>query len=210
MKLIDLFAQRGTMTARDVSPWQTFSGKGMRFHLQSYDWADCACLSHLTMRAFGGLMTMETVICSPYAKDLPLFSYDGINALGRKTVFLEFYDTQVAPVDLSSLIAVKDKYATLKDKPLKPAWYDSLRLPPCTFKVGRDARLPQLVSDMATAYLDLFPAARDTRRPEKTAKTSAYVEALIDNGGPAINSVRQMLGNEAAEELFRRFLFNTV
>ena len=210
MNAINLFAQRGTMTSRDVSPWQTFSGKGMRFHLQSYDWADCACLSHLTMRAIGGLMTMETIICSPYAKDLPLFSYDGINALGRKTVFLEFYDTQVAPVDLSPLMAVKEKYALLKDKPLKPAWYDALRLPPCTFKVGRDPRLPQLVSGMATAYLDLFAAAREVDRQKKTAKTSTYVEALIANGGPAINAVRGMLGNEAAEEMFRRFLFNTV
>lgn len=209
MKTIDLFAQRGTMTARDVSPWQTFSGKGMRFRLQSYDWAGCACLSHLTMRAFGGLIIMETVICSPYAIDLPLFSYDGINVLGRKTVFLEFYDTQVAPADLSPLMAVKEKYATLKDKPLKPAWYDTLRLPPCTFKVGRDARLPQLVSDMSTAYLDLFATAREVDRQKKTAKTSAYVEALIANGGPAINAVRGMIGNEDAEEMFRRFLFGT-
>ena len=37
----------------------------------------------------------------------------------------------------------------------------------------------------------------------------AYVEGLISNGGPAINTVRQMLGNEAAETLFRRFLFGT-
>lgn len=209
MKTIDLFAQRGTMTAKDVSPWQTFSGKGMHFQLQSFDWDGCACLSHLTMRAFGGLMTMETVICTPYTKDLPLFSYDGVNALGRKTIFLEFYDTLVAPIDLSSLMTVKERYSALKDKTMKPAWYDSLRLPPCTFKVGRDPRLPQLVVDMATAYLDLFPTARKVSREAKTAKNSAYVEALIANGGPAINVVRQMLGPNAAEEMFRRFLFGT-
>ncbi|MBQ6726983.1 MAG: hypothetical protein IJQ89_10450 [Bacteroidales bacterium] len=29
------------------------------------------------------------------------------------------------------------------------------------------------------------------------------------NGGPAINTVRQMFGNEAAETLSRRFLFDT-
>ena len=26
--VVDLFAQRGKLVAKDVSPWQTFSGKG--------------------------------------------------------------------------------------------------------------------------------------------------------------------------------------
>ena len=62
---------------------------------------------------------------------------------------------------------------------------------------------------MSTAYLDLFATAREVDRQKKTAKTSAYVEALIANGGPAINAVRGMIGNEDAEEMFRRFLFGT-
>lgn len=209
MKSIDFFAQRGTMTARDTSPWQTFSGKGMKFCLQSYDWDGCACLSHLATRAFGGLMTMETVVCTPYTKDLPLFSYDGISVPGRKTVFLEFYDTLVDAVDLSSLDAVKASYDDLKEKGRKAAWYDHLRLSPTTVKVGRGRRMSQLVSDMATAYLDLFATAREVDRETKNERNSAYVEGLISNGGPAINVVRQMLGSAAAEEMFRRFLFGT-
>ena len=114
--VVDLFAQRGKLVAKDVSPWQTFSGKGMRFQLQSYDWNGCACVSYLSMRAFLGLMKMETLICTPYTKDLPIYSYDRIIAFGKKSLLLEVYDTQVEPVDLSSMDEVKESYKDLKDK----------------------------------------------------------------------------------------------
>lgn len=206
---IDLFAQRGNLVFKDVSPWQTFSGKGMKFQLQSYDWDNCACVSCLSMRAFFGIMKMESLICTPYSKDLPLFSYDHISVLGKQTLFTEFYDTQVEPIDLSALDTIKESYKDLTDKDIKPAWYDSLRLSPSTYKVGRGPRMSEFDSSMTTAYLDLFATARDVERAIKTARNSAYVEGLISNGGPAINTVRDMLGAEAAETLFRRFLFGT-
>ena len=207
--VVDLFAQRGKLVAQDVSPWQTFSGKGMKFQLQSYDWDDCACVSYLTMRAFLGLMKMETLICTPYTKDLPIYSYDKIIAFGKKSLLFEVYDTQVEPVDLSSMDAVKESYKDLKDKQPKPAWYDSLRLSPSTFKEGKEERLAQLATAMTTAYLDLFATAREVDRAVKTERNRTYVEGLISNGGPAINAVRGMIGDEAAETLFRRFLFGT-
>lgn len=207
--VVDLFASRGKLVAKDVSPWQTFSGKGMKFQLQSYDWEGCACVSYLSMRAFLGLMKMETLICTPYAKDLPMYSYDKIIAFGKKSLLLEVYDTQVEPVDLSSMDAVKESYKDLKDKQPKPAWYDSLRLSPSTFKEGKEERLAQLATAMTTAYLDLFATAREVDRAVKTARNRTYVEGLISNGGPAINAVRGMIGDEAAETLFRRFLFGT-
>ena len=207
--MIELFAQRGNLVAKDVSPWQTFSGKGMKFYLQSYDWNSCACVSHLTMRAFFGLMTMESLICTPYAKDLPLFSYDGIHAFGHQTLILELYDTQVEAVDLSSLDRVKQSYNGLKDKIMKPSWYDSLMLSPSCHKIGHGPRIAALSTEMTTAYLNLFVTAREVDRTAKTARNSAYVERLISQGGPAINTVRSLLGNEAAETLFRHFLFGT-
>lgn len=207
--VLNLFSNRGTLTAKDVTPWQTFSGKGMKFQLQSFDWAGCACVSHLTMRAFLGLMKMETIICTPYSKDLPLFSYDLINAIGKRTLLVEVYDTQVAPADLSTMDAVKAAYSDLDNKPMKPAWYDHLKLSPTVCKTGRGSRFSQMAEEMTTAYIDLFATAREVDSVAKTARNSAYVEGLISNGGPAINTIRQMLGSEAAETLFRRFLFGT-
>ncbi len=181
----------------------------MKFHLQSYDWNGCACLSYLTMRAFLGVMKMETLICTPYAKDLPLYSYDLISAFGKRILILEVYDTQLNPVDLSAMQAVKDTYRDLKDKPLNPAWYDNLRLPPSTAKVGAASRLSALVSEMTSAYIDMFPTASNVDSAAKTDRNSIYVEGLINNVGPAFDTISKMLGVEAAKTLFRRYIFGT-
>ena len=205
---LDLFSKNGALIPKDVSPFQTFSGKGMTFQLQSYDWNGCACVSYLTMRAFLGLMKMDTLICTPYTKDMPLLSYDYISALGKRTMLVEAYDTLVNPVDLSAMLAVKEKYKDLKDKATKPAWLDALKLPPTVCKTGDSSRLSALATEMITAYLDLFASARNVDRTAKTARNNAYVEGLI-NDGPTFKVVSKMIGTESAKTLFRRFLFGT-
>ena len=92
---------------------------------------------------------------------------------------------------------------------MKSSWYDGLRLSPSTFKKGSENRLSQLGRDMATAYLDLFSNPHDVDISVKKGITRAYVEGLISNGGPAINTIRGMFGDEATETLFRRFIFGT-
>ncbi|MBR2165299.1 MAG: hypothetical protein IJ915_01980 [Paludibacteraceae bacterium] len=62
---LDWFAAKGTLTPQDVTPWQTFSGKGMRFEFEAYDWNGTAHVSHLSMRGLFGLMKMDTLICTP-------------------------------------------------------------------------------------------------------------------------------------------------
>ena len=206
--VLEFFSRKGVLVPKDVTPFQTFSGRGMRFRLQSFDWNGCACVSFLTMRAFFGLMKMETLICTPYAKDLPLFSYDLIAAFGKRTLLLETYDTLVEPVDLSPMVQVKERYRDLKDKPTGPAWFDALKMPPTVCKAGKETRLAALATEMLSAYLDLFDSARDIGRSVKTEKNSAYVEGLI-NDGPTFRVVSRMVGAEAAKTLFRRFLFGT-
>jgi len=206
--MLELFANRGALVPKDVRSFETFSGRGMRFHLESFDWNGCACVSHLTMRAFFGLMRMETLICTPYAKDMPLFSYDYICAFGKRTMLVETYDTLVKPVDLSAMDAVKVRYRNLKDKPTKPAWFDKLKLSPTVCKTGNEPELSALATDMTTAYLDLLATARDIEPAVKTAKNSAYVEGLI-NDGPTFRVVSKMVGVEGAKTLFRKFLFAT-
>ena len=205
---LDIFSDRGVLVPKDVTPWQTFSGRGMTFSLQSYDWNHCVCVSYLTMRALFGLMKMETLICTPYAADLPLFSYDYISAFGRKTLLAEFYDTQVSPADLSALQTVKEAYSDLRDKPKRPGWYNDLLLPPSVSKVGDAARLSALATDMMTAYVHLFASARKADLAAKSARNSAYVEGLIHDG-PTFRVVSRMIGAEAAKTVFRRFLFGT-
>lgn len=208
MNTLELFTNKGVLAQKNVTPFETFSGRGMTFHLESFDWNNCACVSHLTMRAFFGLMKMDTLICTPYAKDLPLLSYDYICAFGKRTLLVETYDTLVKPVDLSSMDAIKARYRDLKDKSTKPAWFDALKMSPTVCKVGREELLSDLATDMITAYLELFANARDIDRSAKNIENSKYVEGLI-NDGPTFRVVSKMVGIEPAKALFRKFLFGT-
>ena len=144
----------------------------MRFELEAYDWNGVAHVSHLSMRGLFGLMKMDTLICTPYAKDMPLFSYDFISAFGRKTLLLETYDTLVDSVELSTMTAVKEQYRDLQDKAMRPAWYDRLKLPPTVSKTGRGARLEVMAEQMLKAYIDLFSTARDIDRAVKNERNS--------------------------------------
>ncbi len=205
---LDWFAAQGSLTPQDVTPWQTFSGRGMRFELEAYDWNGVAHVSHLSMRGLFGLMKMDTLICTPYAKDMPLFSYDFISAFGRKTLLLETYDTLVGSVDLSTMTAVKEQYGDLKDKTMRPAWFDRLKLPPTVCKAGNGARLEAMTEQMLSAYIGLFATAQDIDRAVKNERNSAYVEGLI-NDGPTYRAVSKMIGPEDAKTLFRQCLFGT-
>ena len=206
--MLELFANKGILVPKDVTPFQTFSGKGMTFHLESFDWNSCACVAHLTMHAFFGLMKMDTLICTPYAKDMPLFSYDYICALGRRKMLVETYDTLVQPVDLSAMTAVKKKYAHLQDKSTEPAWFDALKLPPTVCKTGDDTSLKAMATEMTEAYLTCFETARDIDYTAKNKKNSTYTEGLIQDG-PTFRAVSKMIGVEPAKTLFRKFLFGT-
>jgi hypothetical protein len=61
---------------------------------------------------------------------------------------------------------------------------------------------------MMTAYIHLFATARDVDLTAKSARNSAYVEGLI-NDGPTYRVVSKMIGADAAKTVFRRFLFGT-
>lgn len=208
---VDLLQVEGTLVQRSVSPWEHFSGKGMHFDVQSYDFEGCANVSLMQMKAMGGLMRMDSLILTPYGKDAPLFSFDAIHVLWRHVVYVELFDTQLAPIDLSEMEKVKAAYNDLPQAVLKPHWYDDLHLSPSCFKQanGKKIRMLQMAHEMLKAYLPVLKSAPVCDKAEKTAKNSVYVEGLISNGGPAVDTLRNILGDEPAKELVRNYIFRT-
>ena len=193
---------------RDLGDYAKISKFVVNFINEAWRVEGVGNLFAMDMSAMFGLMKMDTLICTPYAKDMPLFSYDFISAFGRKTLLLETYDTLVGSVDLSTMTAVKEQYRDLKDKTMRPAWYDRLKLPPTVSKTGHGARLEVMAERMLKAYIDLFSTARDIDRAVKNERNSAYVEGLI-NDGPTYRAVSRMIGAEDAKTLFRQCLFGT-
>lgn len=184
----------------------------MQFKIWAFHAEGLGHVSAMEASGMMGLMKMDTLIINPTERDLPLFSYDRVHAMGNDTLIYELYDTLLEQADLSSLQQVKDKYAALPDHDLGSHWYDSIKLAVSLSKKGKKAHRAQFDS-CAMEYLEAFLAAAENapycEPGPKKDKASVYVEGLLSNGGPSTDVFKKGLGQEKTEFLFRNFLFGT-
>lgn len=194
---------------RDIGDYAEIKKAGMHFSIRSY-WIDgVGGLSAVSMSAMLGLMRMETLVLSPLDLDAPLFSFDRIRAAGNDTLLLELYDTQLAPIDLDALDAVKAGSSDLPDHALGEHWYDPLKLSPSLSKRGKrmDAAYAPLCREYWDAYLALLATAPACDREEKRSRIRAYTDGLLQNGGPSTDQFKKLIGEAQTRELFTRFIF---
>ena len=184
----------------------------MEFRIWAFHAEGLGHVSAMEASGMFGLMKMDTLIINPTDKDLPLFSYDRVHAMGNDTLIYELYDTLLEKSDLSGLELVKAKYAGLPDHDLGSHWYDSIKLAVSLSKKGKKAHREQFDS-CAMEYLEAFlDAAKNAPYCEpgpKKEKAAVYVEGLLSNGGPSTDVFKKGLGQEKTEFLFRHFLFGT-
>ena len=90
-------------------------------------------------------------------------------------------------------------------------WYDGIRLPQSISKKGKKAQreaFDRLALDHMKAWLNAdCPPLTDPA--EKKRKTEAYVNGLLEHGGPSTDVFKQALGTEKTAVLFRKLLFGT-
>lgn len=185
---------------------------GMNFEIFAFRAEGLGHVSMMTASGFLGLMKMDTLIITPTAVDMPLFSYDRVYAMGNDTLIFELYDTLLGETDLSNLDAVKEKYASLPEHDLGAHWYDSIKLAQSLSKKGKKAQrgaFDAAVQDYLNAYLDAAACAMPCDAQPKLEKASVYVEGLLCNGGPSTDTFKKGIGDEKTGELFRKFLFGT-
>jgi hypothetical protein len=112
---------------------------GMNFEIWAFHAEGLGHVSAMTATGFFGLMKMDTLIINPTERDLPLFSYDRVHALGNDTLIYELYDTLLEKADLAGLEAVKARYANLPDHDLGQHWYDGIKLAVSLSRKGKKA-----------------------------------------------------------------------
>ena len=182
-----------------------------RLETESYRLPGLGHYCILRMTALLGLMKMETLVLAPTERDLPLYSYDRIQAMGNDTLIAELYDTTVGGFRAPALDAVCADGAALPDRDPGTHWYDGIRLSQSISKIGKKAQREALDS-LAAAHFSAWLTAECpplTDKAAKQAKTDAYVEGLLTHGGPSTDVFLKTLGREQTEQLFRRVLFGT-
>ena len=204
-------AARFPLRERDIGAFAHIRGRGMAFEVKAYEAPGAGSLCLMEMRAMAGLMSMETAVFSPTGLDGPLFSMDAISAMGRDTLLLELYDTTLSHPDYAALEEIRARYAALPGYDPGEHWYDPMRLAVSDYKRGRRAvgAYDPCVRDFAQRYFALLAAGARCDETEKKKQNAVFVDGLIQNGGPAVDQFRKMLGGEAAADFLHKVMFRT-
>ena len=191
---------------------QQLKVSGMNFNIRTYQPAGLGHICVMEATGFLGLMKMDTLIITPTEKDMPLFSYDRVLAMGNDTLIFELYDTLLGQTDLSLLEKVKQDAAYLPDHDLGAHWYDPIKLAVSLSKKGKKAHTAAFdvtASHYLAQYLLAAKSAPACEAAVKRERASVYVEGLLKNGGPSTDVFQKGIGEEKTAELFRKVLFAT-
>ncbi len=193
----------------DIGDYETIKGDGMLFHVRVYDAQDAGRLFLMDMKVFGGLMRMETVVFTPVQLDGPIYSMDKVKAFGRATLVLELYDTTVSHPDFNELNAVKQRYSLLPSYDPGDHPYYTFRLPVSDYKRGFwiKNKISYMAEEYGDAYFQILQTCPPIDPEIKKAKNSEFSECLFQNGGPAVNQFKKMIGEEKTEEFLKRYMF---
>ena len=203
------------LTRNDIGEDARLSKLGMVFTTKSYDVRDIGHFCIMRLKAFGGMMKMETVILAPTGVDAPLMNVDWVSVFGKETQIVEFYDTQLSPWADSlqaemRKIALRD--ADLENRTSEEHWYDGIRYSCSYNKSGKG--LTERFNRAAQAYIGVYcaqlaevPACDSDDREEKRRKVKEFATKLFENGGQAVNMITKLFGEETARRVIIKHMY---
>ncbi|MCR4658121.1 MAG: hypothetical protein K5770_18130 [Lachnospiraceae bacterium] len=187
--------------------------KGMVFRTHAYEIVGLGHFSVIRMDAMLGMMQMQTAVLSTFLKDIPLFNSDRVRAFGKETHLAELYDVQLTPYPeeyLKAFDRLKQNDSDISDYVSGSAhWYDEI-LYPCSYgKTGR--HISERVTGTMKAYIETFlsqaASAPDCDEALKKRKIDEFVRTLFSQGGPAVDKVRKLFGEETAKRLIVNHMY---
>jgi hypothetical protein len=201
----------------DAGEYASFRAAPLHVELEWYRAEGLGNVSFLRGRALGGLMSMQTLVVNPFSRDVPLFSFDWISAMGNQTLLTEYYNTLLRPesFDAGALQPAKELVGALTPYELGARWYDGIRLPQSIAVKAKKSALPQLRAafyEALGAWLRLAaqsPLLDEAERGQKRERAAAYTNGLLQNGGPSTDAFQKSLGKERTADLFSRIVFGT-
>lgn len=211
-KMLEVLNASFPLEKKTVGEFEKIKVSGMKFTIEQYYAKGLGNVSVMRAAGFFGLMKMDTFIINPTERDMPLFSYDRVLAMGNDTLILELYDTLVGQTDLGALQTVKDANKELPNHDLGSHWYDSIKLSESDAKKGKkkdSASFDAMTADYFAAYMEDAKTASACDISAKNKKASVYVEGLLSNGGPSTDIFKKHYGEDKTAYLFRKVLFGT-
>ncbi len=210
-RLLSQIGKRYPLSEKSAGEYAVLKANGMTFSVKAYAAKGLGHVSVMRAKGFFGLMKMDTLLVNPFEKDLPLYSYDRIYAMGNDTLIIELYDTLLQPLELPELRKVNVIYSDLPQRDPGQHWYDNIKRRESVSVKGKKAETPRFDA-YAVQHMDAYLSSAPVGSCDPAAKrekASVYVEGLLQNGGPSTDAFMKALGREKTEALFRTVLFGT-
>lgn len=204
--VLDELKKRYTVENEDIGKDAKLDAKGMHFLISRYSVKGVGNLCLIDMKAMLGLMKMQTVVLSVAEKDVPLLNFDTVKVLKNGTYIAEFYDTMLGEKDdelEKACEAIKEADGDLPDYVSGKHWYDSI-LFPCSYAKklkGSGDRVNESLKKYFDAFMKSLEAADICDPATKKKRISDFANGLIDNGGPAVDQVKKLFGEELTKRL---------
>ena len=212
---VDSLGRYFDLVQKDLGGDSRLSKRGMTFETKSWEISGVGHLCVMRMKAFFGLMKMETIVIAPFEADLPLYNADWVKAFGTETQIAELYDTQLEPWPETSqkkFLGIKAGFADLPDAPSGEHWYDSVLYSCSIHKKGKG--LTDSFNKLAREYTDLFvaelaAAAASGKCPVdlKKARVSEFAHKLVANDGPAVSMMAKLFGKETMQRIVLKHMY---
>lgn len=192
---------------KDIGQDGFLAKRGIALTTETFDIAGAGHLCVMRMKAFAGLMRMETVIIAPTQVDAPLFNIDWVRVAGKETLVAELYDVSLNPWPdeyAAEFMRIREQYDDLPDSPdPDPHWYDEILYPCSSHKQGRriGMRLTNMAQDYLASYAALLHTLPACDVEQKTANIRAFAERLYADGGTSVKTITELFGQETAERL---------
>lgn len=188
----------------------------MHFKVKKYRIDGIGSLCVLSMKGMLDLMKMETAVLACNGKDVPLLNLDHVDAMGRRTQIAELYDTMLSgegprEETLQRLQAISDADGDLEDYVSAGSWSDALRYP-CSYAKKtkkHTARTETSCRQFFDLFLEELEQAPDCDANAKASRIDDFARRLLREGGPAVDQVRRMFGDEITERLVLQHMYGT-
>lgn len=212
-KMLKLIGESFPLSECDAGKYSSAKVGPMKFQIRYFDANGLGRVSVMKGSAMFGLMKMDTLIVNPFERDMALFSYDRIYAMGNDTIFLELYDTRIDKSrTMKDIESVVSRYDDIPEQPVAPNWYDDIKLSGSLKKKGKKnitLRFDRLAQEYLNSFIGLVRQAPECNVSEKKKVAGMYTQGLLKNGGPSTDQFVKAKGMEYTEHLFKDILFGT-
>ena len=210
-KMVSELQNKYSCTPVNAGVFSNVTIEGAKFKICAYDVKGIGRVATIEMKRLIGFWEMQSLIITPYEKDMPIYYYNRHREKGSYIYRVEMFDTQMNAIDVSAMSDVIEKYATLPEEPQNERWYDEIRLTGCAVKKvekSRKEELSPMILEHFQAYMAMLENAENCKASEKKKKVTAFVKELCQNSGIAIIEIfLANYGQRVTEKLAYEVLF---